>query len=86
MNILKKIKNYFHKKKIKKEYKKTLNVFFKTIHRECPYLITTMVCKTQYCTKNKENLLNLCNPYYCSYIASKLIEFGKYFKKEHGEF
>lgn len=84
MALIYRIKEYFRKRRKKREYKTLYLLTFETAHRECPYLRIGDE-GNQFCIRNTNILAYIpCNAYRCTYIVQKMDKFNKDFKKTYG--
>lgn len=80
MGIIKSIKNYFRKRKERKDYIKRRTLYFNIRQRECPYLYVSITSEIEYCRYKRLFSNVTCNPYRCSIILAKMAEFDKEWK------
>lgn len=82
MKIIKSIKNYFRKRKERKDYINRRTLYFKIMQRECPHLYVSITSEIEYCCYKRPFSNVTCNPYRCSLMLAKMAEFDKEWEKK----
>lgn len=84
MRFVKYIKNYFRKRKERKEHIKKRKIFFETKQRECDCFEGSIMNDIGYCHYNEKiNQFPRCNPNNCRYMTAIMEEFDREWEKKN---